>query len=79
MTDKKIEYGLIQTFCPHPENIDCSDKKCNRCIGFMQKCFIDHKTGELYCKDCGIMVRYERKKQSQRAALGMPEIKINGE
>ena len=79
MTDRKVEFGLIETYCPAPENEDCADIKCTRVIQFMEKCFIDSKTGTLYCKDCGIVQRYERKMAERRKNMGLPEIKINGE
>jgi hypothetical protein len=79
MTDRKIEYGLIKTYCPAPENSDCSDFKCTRIIKFMDHCFIDHSTGELYCQDCGTIQKYERKMAERRKNMGIPEIKINGE
>ena len=79
MTDRKIEYGLIETHSPHIDNLDCSGIKCGRPIKFMEKCFIDHEFGDLFCHSCGVCVRYERKKASQRESLGLPDIKINGE
>lgn len=79
MTDKKILFGMIETFSPYPEIEDCVDEKCGRPIKFMEKCFIDQQTGDLYCVNCGVCIRYERKKAEQREKLGLPEIKINGE
>jgi hypothetical protein len=64
MTGRKIEYGLIETHSPHIDNLDCSG---------------DHEFGDLFCHSCGVCVRYERKKASQRESLGLPDIKINGE
>ena len=79
MTDRKIEFGLIAAFSPHTESFNCEGLKCGRPIKFMEKCYIDHKTGSLYCQSCGACIRYERKKAAERKALGLPEIKINGE
>jgi hypothetical protein len=79
MTDRKVQYGLIETFCPAPDNADCTDFKCTRAIKFMDKCFIDAKTGELWCKDCGTVQKYERKMAERRKSMGIPDIKINGE
>ena len=45
----------------------------------MKKCFIDTMTGDIYCYDCGVCVRYERKKEAQREALGLTDRKIIGE
>ena len=75
--DKK--YGVSEAFCPSEENESCRESKCGRPIKFMQKCFIDHNNGELYCNSCGLVVRYERKKAQERINRGLPEIKINGE
>jgi len=77
--DRKVKFGLIETFCPAPENADCADFKCTKVIKFMDKCFIDHKTGELYCHECGVIHRYERKMAERRKQMGIPEVKINGE
>lgn len=79
MADRKLQFGLIEAFSPHQEIVDCEALKCGRPIKFMDKCFMNAEDGSMYCKDCGICIRYERKKASQREALGLPEIKINGE
>jgi hypothetical protein len=78
MSKLKKEYGLIQTFSPHPEGILCFDAKCGRSVNFMEKCFID-EAGGVYCQNCGVCERYTRKKAAQREKLGLPDIKINGE
>lgn len=79
MTDRKVEYGLIEAFSPYQELVDCEALKCGRPIKFMEKCFINHTDGSLFCQSCGVCIRYERKKADQREALGLPDIKINGE
>lgn len=78
MSRINIEYGLIKTFCPHPETISCSDEKCPKKVSFMNECFID-QDGSIFCIQCGQVKRYERKKAEQRKQLGLPEILINGE
>jgi hypothetical protein len=75
----KIEFGLITTFSPYTDIIECCGLKCGRAVKFMEKCFIDQMTGNVLCKDCGQCIRYERKKAEERKRKGIPEIKINGE
>ena len=69
----------METVSPHPEKVDCSDDKCGRPIQFMEQCFIDGTTGEIFCHSCGVCVRYERKMAARRKDMGIPERRINGE
>jgi hypothetical protein len=44
----------------------CANKSCGRRIAKGDECFADSLGGEYYCKQCGIMLRYHRKKADQR-------------
>jgi hypothetical protein len=79
MSKIKPQYGLIETFSPHPDIVDCSDEKCGRPVKFMDKCFIDGLTGDIFCGPCGICIRYERKMAARREEMGVPDRRINGE
>ena len=74
-----VEYGLIETFSPHPDTQDCSDDKCGRPVSFMDKCFIDTTRGDIFCSACGVCIRYERKMEARREELGVSHRKIIGE
>jgi hypothetical protein len=58
-------YGLLLTFFPE-SGVICSDEKCGRPVQFLEKCFIDMQTQEVYCEPCGQCVRYERKMAEKR-------------
>lgn len=79
MSKVNAEHGLIETFSPQPDIIDCSDEKCGRPVKFMEKCFIDGTTGEIFCQSCGQCIRYERKMAARRDMMGIPERRIIGE
>jgi len=79
MSKARTAFGLIETFSPHPDNVECADDKCGRLVQFMEKCLIDGTVGDIFCAPCGECLRYERKMAARRKEAGIPERRIIGE
>ena len=45
----------------------CADSKCGRAVANNTPCFVDTRTGSVWCDSCGKCERYARKKAAQRA------------
>ena len=51
------------------EDTICEDKKCDRAVAFGDNYFTDPEE-HIYCESCGLCIRYERKKATQREING---------
>jgi len=49
-----------------PTSLTCWMKKCSRSIGVLEKYFLDTLWDRIYCYQCGLCLRYARKKAMER-------------
>lgn len=78
--------SIIKTMWPQlwaEDESSCANQACRRKISRGDECFADSLGGVSYCQQCGIMLRYHRKKAGERgeqAPVGFQDVgKIIGE
>jgi len=51
------------------EPTHCSNPKCRRIVLLLEPCFFDSLWDRIFCRQCGLCLRYARKKALQRGEL----------
>lgn len=67
-----IEYDLLKTKFTEEEGI-CSQHNCTRRFFLDDNVYIDIRTSNILCSECGQCERYTRKKEKERLDLGIYE------
>jgi len=64
----KKHFGMIKSIFVEEVESPCQDVICTRVVKSGQEYFMDILSGDpvTYCYDCGLCLRYARKKASQR-------------